>query len=67
MSALNFRKREDFDNRGESKGKTLYFGQRVSEFYCAYMIRRRSRKTKKILLNLIVGNVMKWNLEKKGY
>ena len=27
-----FLNREDFDNRGASKGKTLYFGNRGSEF-----------------------------------
>ena len=45
-SYLQVHKQEKFDNKGESKGKTIYFGTRGSSVYIRFTIRKRNKKIK---------------------
>lgn len=47
---FEFLKREDFDNRGASKGKTLYFGKRGSEFLLRLYDKKKEQENKKIFV-----------------
>ena len=47
---FEFSKREDFDNRGASKGKTLYFGKRGSEFLLRLYDKKKEQENKKIFV-----------------
>ena len=50
------------------KGKLCILAKEVQSFYCAYMIRRRSRKTKKIFVEYDSWQRYEMELRKeKGY